>query len=320
MAGGAHESDFIARMRQLATSPQSRNLADDAALLNIGGARLVLTTDTLVEGVHYRADDPPADIGWKLAAVNLSDLAGKGAQPAGCLLNYALSGDARWDAEFARGLGEALERHAMPLLGGDTVTMPSGAPRALSLTAIGSAGGETPARCGVRPGDTLYVTRPVGDAGAGLRLLEQGQDAPASLVAAYRRPTPCLNEGMALAPLVHAMMDISDGLLIDAQRMAQASGLAIRIDHIPLSADLVALEGDSLETRLRAASAGDDYELLLALPADATPPAGLALIRVGTAFAGTGLSLRLEGTDIPLPDRLGYEHGAPSGHAARKAT
>ena len=123
------ESRFLTLLRLLAHDPAAQGLRDDVAILPVGGARLILTSDTMVEGVHYLPTDPPGDIGWKLAAVNLSDLAAKGARPMGCLLNYALSGDEAWDSAFVAGLGEALDRHAMPLLGGDTVKMPGGSAR-----------------------------------------------------------------------------------------------------------------------------------------------------------------------------------------------
>lgn len=308
MAEGANERDFIAQMRRLATSGAARKLADDAALLEEAGARIVLTTDTMVEGVHYRADDPADSIGWKLAAVNLSDLAAKGAEPIGCLVNYALSGDAGWDADFATGLGDALSAFSMPLLGGDTVRMPPDAPRSLTLTALGRAQAHVPNRSGARPGDILYVTGPVGDAGAGLQLLQQRASAPAELIAAYRRPVPRLAQGYALARHAHAMMDISDGLLLDARRMAQASGVAIRIEHVPLSPALTALHSASVEARLSAACAGDDYELLAALPADFETAGHPFLVRVGSIGEGIGLSLCLDGVEQTLPPRLGYEH------------
>lgn len=302
------EGDFIALMRALARDPAARGLMDDAAVVDLPAGPLVLTTDTIFEGVHYLPDDPPEDVAWKLAAVNLSDLAGKGAEPLGCLLNYGLSGDGAWDSAFARGLREVLGVYAMPLLGGDTVRMPDGAPRSLSLTALGRASATPPARGGARPGDVLYVTGPVGDAGAGLRLLQAGNTAPAELIAAYRRPHPRVAEGRVLGPLATAMMDISDGLLIDAQRMAAASGVAIRIDMVPISAALEAMDDAGLEVRLGAACAGDDYELLLALPQGLAPPAGVPLIRVGKVTEGAGLSLMLDGAPVPLPATLGYEH------------
>lgn len=301
------ESRFLTLLRLLANDPAARGLQDDVAVLEVGGEKLVLTSDTMVEGVHYLPVDPPADLGWKLAAVNLSDLAAKGARPRGCLLNYALSGDDGWDAAFLEGLGDALSRHAMPLLGGDTVRMPADAPRSYSLTAIGEATGAVPSRRGAHAGDRLYVTGPVGDAGVGLELLRADPDAVGPLVEAYRRPRPRLAEGALLGPHAHAMMDVSDGLLIDAARMAQASDLAVVIDHIPLSAALEAVRGASMATQIAAARAGDDYELLFALPAAARPP--VRAIPVGHFATGTGVSLFIDGVSVPLPDRLGWEHG-----------
>jgi thiamine-monophosphate kinase len=301
------ESRFLTLLRLLANDPAAQGLQDDVAVLEVGGARLILTSDTMVEGVHYRRDDSPADIGWKLAAVNLSDLAAKGARPLGCLLNYALSGDDAWDAAFLEGLGEALARHAMPLLGGDTVKMPSGAPRSYSLTALGQATGPVPVRGGAQPGDRLYLSGPVGDAGIGLELLQAMPGASGPLVEAYRRPRPRLAEGALLAPLVHAMMDVSDGLLIDASRMAQASGLAVVIDHIPLSPALEGTRGASSAVQIAAARAGDDYELLFAMPAAVRPP--VRAIPVGRFAPGEGLTLMIDGVAFPLPDKLGWEHG-----------
>lgn len=284
------EAAFHALLRGLATDPAARGLMDDAALLG----DLVLTTDTLVESVHYLRGDPPQSVGWKLAAVNLSDLAAKGAVPLGCLLNYALSGDADWDAAFLAGLGEALTRYQMPLLGGDTVS----GTRSYSLTAIGRAA-NPPSRSGAQPGDALWVTGTLGDAGAGLAIA-QGGEGPAALLERYRKPTPRLTEGIALAPHVHAMMDVSDGLLLDAARMAEASGLAVAIDlaQIPLSAHL--------SDALAAATAGDDYELLFAAAPGLTPPVPATLI--GHFAPGAGLSLSHRGEPIPNPATLGWVH------------
>jgi thiamine-monophosphate kinase len=288
------EFAFLAALRAIATHPAAAGLADDTAVLDVAAGRLILTSDTMVAGVHYRAHDPAGSIGWKLAAVNLSDLAAKGATPVGCLLNYALSGDADWDRAFLAGLDEALTRFAMPLLGGDTVAMPKGAPRSLTLTAIGAAPDHVPLRTGVRPGDTLWVTGAIGGAGF-------GPDGNPRDLARYLRPTPRLAEGQTIARLATAMMDVSDGLLIDARRMAEASGVAIAIDldAIPLAlSDLDPVE---------AATAGDDYELLFTLPADAVPP--VAAARIGTASAGAGLTLTSNGMPVPLPGKLGYQHG-----------
>ncbi|AUW59851.1 thiamine-phosphate kinase [Sphingobium sp. SCG-1] len=299
------EAAFIDLLRALATDPAARGLQDDAAVLAIGGTRLVLTSDTLVEGVHFLSSDPADSVGWKLAAVNLSDLASKGARPVGCLMNYALSGDARWDAAFLEGLGAALERFGMPLIGGDTVAMPDGAPRSFTLTAIGEATTTVvPSRVGAKAGDILYVTGPVGDSGAGLKLLQAREEQPAFLIEAYRRPQPRVAEGQALAAHVTAMMDISDGLLIDASRLAAASGLAVTIEAIPLSHAFLALHGRTAQ--IDAATSGDDYELLFAAPEDAVLPA--PAIAVGRLSQGQGLCLILDGRTVPLPDRIGYQH------------
>lgn len=301
------ESRFLTLLRLLAHDPAAQGLSDDVAVLPVGDTRLILTSDTMIEGVHYLPTDPAADIGWKLAAVNLSDLAAKGARPLGCLLNYALSGDDAWDAAFLEGLGEALDRHGMPLLGGDTVKMPQGSARSHSLTAIGEATGPIPTRGGGQAGDRLYLTGPVGDAGIGLDLARADPAASGPLVEAYRRPRPRLAEGALIAPYASAMMDISDGLLIDASRLGEASKLAVTIDHIPLSRALEQVRGASTAVQVAAAQAGDDYELLFALPASERPP--IHAIPVGYLSEGSGLTLRIDGVAVPLPDRLGWEHG-----------
>lgn len=279
-------------------------------MLETGDGAIVLTHDMLVEGVHYLPEDPPADVAWKLVAVNLSDLAAKGARPIGVLLGFTL-GDAAWDRAFADGLGTVLSAFSIPLLGGDTVSAPA---RVLGLTAIGMAKLIPPDRSGARPGDQLWVSGTIGDAGAGLKALQQGKDAPA-LVERYRNPRPRLEAGERLVPLVAAMMDVSDGLLIDARRMAEASGCCARIEleQVPLSDAYIAFSG---ETRLEAATAGDDYELLFAAAPDRAAAIlaladeiGLPFTRIGGFSAGTGLALTEDGAPVPLPGRLGFEHG-----------
>lgn len=308
------EADFIARLRRIATDPAARGLADDAAVLG----DLVLTHDMIVEGVHFLPNDSAQDVAWKLVAVNLSDLAAKGAQPVGALLGYSLTGDADWDAAFADGLDDALRRFGVPLLGGDTVAMPAGAPRALGLTAIGRApGGGAPTRGGVRPGDRLWVTGTIGNAGLGLAMRLGQVDANETCLAAYARPQPQLAFGQAIVPHVHAMMDVSDGLLIDAQRMAAASGcqIALMLEAVPLSAALLAVRPDVLDTRLAAATAGDDYQLLFAADPGAAAAIqvvaaqhGVAVTPVGHAGVGDGIQLIHRAQRIALPDRLGFMH------------
>jgi len=291
------EAEFLRALRALPLHPGARGLADDAALV----AGLVLTTDTLVEGVHYLPTDPPGDVAWKLVAVNLSDLAAKGAVPEGVLLNLPLGGDA-WDRPFLAGLAEILAAYDVPLIGGDTVSLPAGAPRVLTCTALGHDAAAPP-RSGARDGDALWVTGTIGDAGMGLAIA-RGDDGPAALLAAYRRPVPRLADGRALAPHVHAMADVSDGLLIDAAHMAAASGLAVEIDlaTVPLSPHAP----DDRAGRLAAATAGDDYQLLFAAPAGWSPC--VPATRVGRFAAGTGLTLVHGNERVPLPPRLGFEH------------
>lgn len=295
------EADFLDCLRALPLHPGAHRLSDDVARLG----PYILTTDTMVEGVHFLPTDPPGDIAWKLLAVNLSDLAAKGVEPVGVLLNYPLGEDAG-DRAFLAGLAAALRRFDCALLGGDTVSLPPGAPRVLTMTAIGTATA-APGRSGARAGDILYVTGTIGDAGAGLAIA-QGVAGPPALLAAYRCPVPRLADGRALSACVSAMMDVSDGLLIDAQRMAAASGLAVTVDlgRVPLSADYRAHCGDDRAARLAAATAGDDYQLLFAAAPDRALP--VAATAIGTFADGAGLTLVDAGEVLGLPLRLGFEH------------
>jgi thiamine-monophosphate kinase len=303
------ELTFIEALRQFATHPAARGLADDAAVLEIGAARLILTHDSLVEGVHYLHSDPPESVAWKLLAVNLSDLAAKGGTPHGVMMSYTLRGEADWDARFAAGLGAALAHFDVPLLGGDTVNAPS---RVLGLTLIGEADGPVPARSGAHSGDALFVTGTIGDAGLGLAIAQGLASGDTTLLAAYQRPQPQLGAGALLATVVTAMMDVSDGLLIDAGRLAAASGLCavIDLDAVPLSSAFRASSGETREARLRATTAGDDYQLLFtsALP---LPPLPVPVTRIGKMTAGEGLILTDHEGPVPLPEKLGWLHGLP---------
>ncbi len=291
------EAEFITALRRLPLHLAARGLNDDTALLDAGP--LVVTTDTLVEGVHFLPTDPARDVAWKLVATNLSDLAAKGARPEGVLLNYPLGDDA-WDRAFLEGLADVLTTFDTKIIGGDTVTLPPNAPRVLTVTAFGSDA-VAPARSGARESDALYVTGTIGDAGAGLAIA-LGAQGPVELLAAYRRPQPRLADGRILGPQVHAMMDVSDGLLIDASRMASASNLAVSIDlaRLPLSDAYRTFSGD----RLAAATAGDDYQLLFAAPQDFVTDA----TKIGAFSTGSGLTLHDSGVSVPLPPSLGYEH------------
>lgn len=306
------EAEVIDRLRHIATSPAARGLLDDVAVLD----GLVITHDSIAEGVHFLTSDPPASVGWKLVAVNLSDLAAKGAEPAGALLSLSLSGDGHWDSEFLTGVEHACESYSLPLIGGDTIALPDGAPHVLGLTAIGRAGASIPDRAGGKPGDWLWIVGTLGDSAAGLALLHASAQATGPLVDIYRRPIPQLGAGRALAPAAHAMMDVSDGLLLDGRRMAAASGCAISIglDALPLSSAFVAERGCDLHARLFAATGGDDYALLAALPPELDPatlslPQGTKITRIGTFSSGEpSIALSWHDEPVGLPERLGFDH------------
>ena len=305
------ELDFIEALRALATHPAARGLADDAAVLG----DLVLTHDTIAEGVHFLVDDPPASVGWKLVAVNLSDLAAKGAEPLAALMSATISGDGEWEEGFVAGVAAACESYGLPLVGGDTIALPIGAPRVLGLTAIGRGGGHVPARSGGKPGDRLWLVGTLGDAAAGLAALEADRHAEGVLVEAYRRPVPLLAAGRLLAPHAHAMMDVSDGLLMDLNRLCVASGCGARVDlnSLPLTRAFIAERGVGRAARLFAATGGDDYALLAALAPDFDPlslslPSGSILGPIGTLIDGDGISLFDAAGEIPVPERTGYAH------------
>ncbi|GAA4749398.1 thiamine-phosphate kinase [Sphingomonas daechungensis] len=310
------EAQAIQRLRRIATSPAALGLKDDTAVLD----GLVLTHDSIAEGVHFLSTDTAASVGWKLVAVNLSDLAGKGATPAGALLSLALSGDDAWDMSFLDGVEAACESYGLPLLGGDTIALPPGAPRVFGLTAIGRAGERVPLRSGGKAGDVLWAIGTLGDSAAGLELLRLDPASTGPLVDVYRRPVPLIALGQALAPLANAMMDVSDGLLLDAMRMAEASGLSaeIDIDAIPLSRAFIAERSGDLTARLFAATGGDDYALLAAIPADIDPlrlslPSGTTIARIGCLVAeGPRLALSSGESPVPLPEHLGHEHRSNS--------
>lgn len=301
------ESSFINLLRAFATDPAARGLLDDVAVIDIGDASLIITHDMMAEGVHFRSNANPADVAWKLLATNLSDLAAKGAAPVGVLLGFMLGDDA-WDRSFAAGLEEALAHYNVALLGGDTVAN-RGDKRALGLTALGRATHiPVPSRSGAQIGDILYVTGTLGDALAGFELIDAGFDEVGPLADAFNRPVARLADGQKLAPIVSAMMDVSDGLLLDAERLARASQIGIEIDLacVPLSPLYISYRTDSLESRMQAASWGDDYQLLFT----ASPEASLSVpaTAIGRVISGGGLTLKDGVNPVKLPPTLGYQH------------
>ena len=260
-------------------------------MLELGAETLILTHDAMAEGVHFLPGQDPADVAWKLVATNLSDLAAKGAEPLGVLLGYQLGGD---NAPFVAGLREVLAHYNVPLLGGDTISATG--PQVLGLTALGRATHRpVPSRSGAQVGDALWLTGPLGAAMLGFEALQAGRGD--SL--AYRRPAALLAQGRQLAPLVSAMMDVSDGLLLDAQRMAAASRVTFAISAAAVP---IAVPEARRDEALRW---GDDYQLLFTLPPGITPP--VAAFRIGIAGPQGAAPLLLDGT--PPSGALGFEHG-----------
>ncbi len=284
-----NEPDFIAALRALPLHPAARGLQDDCAVFAFGSETLILTHDIMAQDTHFRADADMADVAWKLVASNLSDLAAKGAEPLGVLLGHMLGRD---DARFLEGLHEAMSAFTAPLLGGDTVAAQGS--RSFGLTAIGRATHTpVPSRSGAQAGDHIYITGPVGRAMLGFA------GDPAHL-AAFNRPVPRLAEGQALAPHVSAMMDVSDGLLLDTFRMAGASGVTIALDPqaIPVA------DRAQFETCIRW---GDDYELLFTAPPAAALP--VRAHRIGTVTPRSAAPLVLGDAPLTDPATLGYQHG-----------
>ena len=322
------EDSLIARyFRPLATDPGAFALGDDAAILEAMGEDIVVTTDAIVEGVHFLPGDPPDTIAQKALRVNLSDLAAKGAAPAGFVLTLALrAADDAWLEPFARGLGADSSRFGCPLLGGDTVSTPG--PVMISITAFGRvAAGKMVHRSGAEPGDRVVVTGTIGDAMLGLDVLKGGaaaailaDDAAARemLVGRYRVPQPRNALAQAIRDHARAAMDVSDGLAGDLAKLCAASGVSAVIDvpGIPLSAaaaTVLARRAAGIETLV---SGGDDYEILCAIPEDgfdafaaAAAIAGVAVSSIGTVIAGRAAPrfLDAQGRELPLP-RLSYSH------------
>lgn len=303
------EREFIELLRKMPLHDGAHGLDDDAAIISIAGTNIIFTKDMMAEGVHYFADADPRDVAWKLLAVNLSDLAAKGAVPIGVMLGFTLhkaSGNDDWDKGFASGFDAALRHYDVPLLGGDTI---SSNQQLLSLTAIGMSAQNVPLRSGAQDGDLLYVSGVLGDAYAGYEMVKSGAyDAANPLVIAYNRPIAQLELGQKIAGTANAMMDISDGLLLDAQRMANASGLQVEImlEMLPLSSEYRALYGDDVESIIKAATWGDDYQLLCAAHPDTQMPPTMKMI--GKFTQGNAMTARYGGEKVKLPAALGYEH------------
>jgi len=310
-AGDSGEDRLIARFfRPLVTAPGALGLMDDAATLTPPPDHdLVLTVDALVAGVHFFPHDPPDLIARKALRVNLSDLAAKGAAPAGCLLALALPSDTpeAWLEAFSRGLRADVEEFACPLFGGDTVSTPG--PLTISVTAFGTLPrGTAVRRRGARPGDRIVVTGTIGDAALGLAL-RRGDEAAARwslneeqrslLIGRYLMPRPRLAVAEALRISATAAMDISDGLIGDLAKLCRASGVAATVQAaaVPLSDGARRACDADPAVRTTLLGGGDDYEILATVP-----PAALSQLQrrgaeLGIPFTDIGV---IEAGDGPV--------------------
>ena len=314
---GAGEFDLIARIRaRVATRADVvLGIGDDAALLAPPpGRQLVVTADTLNDGVHFPRGTSPADVGWKALAVNLSDLASMGAEPAWCTLSLSLpQSDPAWIEGFLDGFLDLAGQHGIALVGGDTTR----GPLSIAVTAMGLVEpGRALRRDGARVGDEVWVTGTLGDAAGGLALLDR-EPVPA-LRARLDRPTPRVDAGRALAGIATACVDVSDGLLADLGHVCARSHVAahLDVDALPASAALREAFGEADRIALQA-SGGDDYELCFTAPADAgadigavSAQLGLRFTRIGRIVAGEGVH-PVDAKSQPWSSpRRGYDHFA----------
>lgn len=296
----------------LATSEGAAGLEDDVAALSELDGPLAITIDTLVEGVHFLSSDPIDTVARKLVRVNVSDLLAKGARPSEALLSIAWPrGRAETDmAQFAAALGDELSIQGATLVGGDTVA--TDGPLVLTLTFTGVCAGDGPVRrSDAGPGDEVWVSGLIGAGGLGLAAAKSGHAD--QWLDHYRVPEiPPLAAADMVAEFASASMDVSDGLLADAARLAAASGLQLHIDfdRVPF-----AEHGGDLQQAVTMASAGDDYQILFTADPAIRPELtafaadeGLELTLIGTVSEGAGLSVTYQSGLVNLPETLGFEH------------
>lgn len=290
------EFELITRYFDRVTSSRrdvEKGIGDDCALLTLSEKQtLAISTDTLVEGVHFLRDIHPADLGYKALAVNLSDLAAMGADPAWLTLALTLpSVDEAWLKAFSDSLFELLDYYDMQLVGGDTTRGP------LSMT-LGIHGlvpqGRALKRSGARPGDWIYVTGVLGDSAAGLALLQHRMKindpvAHEALIKRHLRPMPRILQGQALRNLASAAIDLSDGLISDLGHVLKASdcGARLNLDALPLS-EVMKLHFEPEQAIRWALTGGEDYELCFTVPEINRGALDVALGHYGVPFTCIG--------------------------------
>ena len=326
------ETGFIDRIRETYTGAQGEGLAlslgDDAAVFGVPpGRQVVVTTDMLIEDIHFRRDWSDAySIGWKAAAVNLSDIAAMGADPTFTFVSLALSPQETVESldRLYDGLSDCLTRYGSRLAGGDTNSTPERL--VINVTQLGSIPeGQALTRSGAKIGDVLLVTGTLGGSAAGLALLSKlgpvkAERLSKALVQCHRRPQPRVVAARAAREtgLVHAAMDLSDGLLTDVQKLCAASSVGVRIDtaHLPLPEGMAEAAAEVGQDALDLALAGgEDFELLLAVAPGSVDTVRAAVAATGTSLTAIGevtrTGLRLAAADgepdLSL-DRHGWDH------------
>lgn len=306
--------------------PGAFGLSDDCAYLSLAGSDIAITADPIIAGVHFFADERPDDIAWKALAVNISDLSAKGARPLAYIMTLAFPSapERSWMQEFAAGLAAAQTEFGCHLAGGDTDK--SGGPLSIGITMIGTtAAMRFVRRSGALAGDRLFVTGTIGDAYCGLQLKRQPtvfdphiQSGDASfLIGRYLRPNPRVAMRDILPDFATASLDISDGLLKDAGRLARASGLGVVISlpEVPLSPPSRIIVENFPERLTDLLSGGDDYEILFAVPEDemdalraASAALPVQITEIGWFEEGNGVQLRdLAGNTVEV-EATGWDH------------
>jgi len=314
------EFDLIARIRARAAGRADvlLGIGDDAALLQPPpGLALAVTMDTLNAGVHFPVDTAAWDVGWKALAVNLSDLAAMGAEPAWCTLSLSLpKADMAWLDGFLDGFLSLANEHRLALIGGDTTH----GPLSISITAHGLVAPYTALRRdGARAGDDIWVTGTLGDAAAALACWQREVTCAPALRARLGRPSPRVAAGRALVGLAHAAIDLSDGLAADLQHLCRASAVAARVwlPQLPTSPELSALAVDPRTRWHWQVSGGDDYELCFTAPPDQREvlsarlaATGVPITRIGCIDAEPVAQVRLLDEQHALwqPERAGFVH------------
>jgi thiamine-monophosphate kinase len=298
---------FFCRQSVKNTSTQL-GIGDDCALLSIPlGYQLAVTTDTMVENVHFFADADPEQLGHKLLAVNLSDLAAMGAKPISITLAITLPKvDEDWLAAFSKGFLNLARRYNVDLIGGDTTS----GPLTLTVQALGlMPTGKALMRSSAQVGDFIYVTGALGEAGLGLKIL-QGYHCndPDNALKQFNCPTPQVEIGLALAGIAHACIDISDGLTADLGHILQQSqvGACLDWEALPLSTAVQRYITDSGDW-LMPLTAGDDYELCFTVSPENVAQLTMPCHKIGVIEAQRGLRLRKSGT-IQAMTMKGFEH------------